>query len=92
METAENAYREVKRLEQKGLISLKWIRTWLVLIAVVFISLFFVWSMAFPKTTDEKVYDHGKVKPMLKYNKKSETMVRHKQRSRLHGDNLPRVQ
>ena len=71
METAENAYREVKRLEQKGLISLKWIRTWLVLIAVVFISLFFVWSVAFPKTTDEKVYDHGKVKPMLKYNKKA---------------------
>ena len=71
MKTAENAYREVKRLEQKGLISLKWIRTWLVLIAVVFISLFLIWSVTFPKTNDEKVYDHAKVKPMLKYNKKA---------------------
>ena len=69
METAENAYKEVKRLEEKGLISLKWIQTWVVLIVVVFISLFCIWSIVFPKT--ETIYDHRKVKPMLKYNKKA---------------------
>lgn len=66
MENVAEFYQEFKKLDQKGLISLKWIKIWFFSLLIVFICLLFIWNLSFPDTKYEK--NHVQ---MLKFNKKS---------------------
>jgi len=73
MEKASLVYKEVKHLDEKGLISLKWIGIWLTTIIVVMISILWLWSVSFPEHSGGDHYKSnvGKAAPTMKFNKKS---------------------